>query len=131
MTNTEELETMLRAAPKLKLLQGGGGNVGNNWLSKMKMGTVFLAQPRNPDLWEVRQFQHAGYSKTSVLLGYWDQKDEYYFVRVDPERFCRQYSMLEVLKEPEEDEQHHPGDEDRDVHDEPAPRSDQDTSKSE
>lgn len=107
----EDKQRPVRAKPKLSLVTGGGGGVmsppwSDDWLSRLDVGTVFLAKPKDPNYTMpfVEQYQVMHKSLFTVLLS--TCLNERNLVRVEPDAYCKIMRLVEIIghEAPEVDE---------------------------
>lgn len=105
MKMEKDLEQYLNnsSIPNLKLLAGGKGPPGYNWLSEMTKGTVFLCrfakEPDNPLLLQYH-IEHK-WDRAIALMSNFTGKEEHSIV--DPIRFCKHMEWYETLLEGKDD----------------------------
>lgn len=84
-------------APKLQLITGGKGTTpptGENWLSNLNKGTAFACKEKGNTkqiFIYIISFKH---TKTVVLVNAIENNERF---AVDPEDFCKRYSLFEIL----------------------------------
>ena len=91
---------------KPRLITGGKGPTEHNWLSKLKVGTVFLVKPKSSGGFALGQFHllhkldkachlmdNLTNSAASAETHIW----------VDPANFSSQFELVTILFEPEEE----------------------------
>ena len=90
--------------PDLRLIQGGGGTTGDNWLANLEVGTVFAcADKLNRSNFMVLNLEVI--RKDGKIVRLWKVNHDKYFGDVLPERFCNQFILVEVIKRPNEQEE--------------------------
>lgn len=99
MINTLKDEEEVRV-PQLKLLRGGKGpptnTSGVNWLRGLQKNAAFACKKKgNTDYLElyIVAFKH---DKTVILVNGLDNNHRF---AVDPQEFCKKYSLFEVIEE--------------------------------
>lgn len=99
--NIIDLQEHLNQAKALPFLQTGGGKGGGEYLRKMKTGTWFTVQNTTGQMptWMLRKLQHAGCKGKACLL-YDDASGKIDFFWVDPDSWCRDWKLFEILEEP-------------------------------
>src|SRR6266404_8541526 len=86
----------------LRLMRGGKGppeSGGINWLRGLKQGTAFSCKKKgNVDFLEIyiAAFKH---EKTVILVNGLDNNHRF---AIDPEDFCKKYTLFEILGEEED-----------------------------
>ncbi len=99
------LERKKHPVTDLKLITGGkGGGDGNDWLSPLPVGTIFIIGDKinRQNFMRLRLEVVTKYTK-DVLL--YDNLFDKPFGCVDPAGFCRQYSCSEIIYIPQQEEQ--------------------------
>jgi len=100
---SEEVEEI--QVGKLRLLRGGKGpplNTGGiNWLNGLDKGTCFSCKKKgNDDVLEVLIIAFK-YNKTVILVNAFHSENRF---AVDPEAFCKKFSLHEVIGKEEQEE---------------------------
>lgn len=100
MINTLTEDEGVRMPHGLKLLQGGKGppinTNGINWMRGLQRGAAFACKKKgNVDFLElyIVAFKH---EKTVILVNGLDNNHRF---AVDPEDFCKKYSLFEIIEE--------------------------------
>jgi len=84
---------------ELKLLTGGKGPPGNDWLSGLDDGSVFLTRPSSHQFdkpW-MEEYHISARSEQGMVCLYSNLNQEAY-IWVDPVRFSRVMELVEVLQ---------------------------------
>lgn len=99
-TIQEETEEKSNVVPfKLEILTGGKGPPGNDWLSPLPEGTVFLTRPSDPrfDKPWMEEYHISTRTEQGMVCLHSNLNQEAY-IWVDPVRFCRVMELIEVLQ---------------------------------
>lgn len=104
LTDIDE-ETKLITPFRPKLLTGGKGPTGYaDWLSEMKTGSVFLVKNLQQKSFVLGQFHLLHKLERAIhLMNNMDQGQEVH-MWVDPLEFCQQFGFVEILMEPEDED---------------------------
>jgi hypothetical protein len=86
---------------KPRLITGGKGPTGNNWLAQLKVGSVFLVKPKASGGFALGQFHllHR-LDKACHLMDNLSTAQETH-IWVDPAAFSSQFELVTILFEPE------------------------------
>jgi hypothetical protein len=102
----EEIEKKANIIPWVpKLITGGKGGNGHNWLSDLEEGTVFLVRPKASGGFALGQFHllHKFDNAVHLMDNLTGGGVGETHIWVDPVSFCSQFTLVRVLYEPEND----------------------------
>jgi hypothetical protein len=96
-------EDRLLLPPKLKLLTGGKGPPGHDWLMDLDKGSVFLARPKDHKGFELTQYRlRFKFTKTALIRAYLPEREFSFYV--DTKRFSTDMDLVELVDVEEDDE---------------------------
>lgn len=81
--------------PPLQLLQGGKGSPPDNWLSPLTVGTTFVVNPPDNDVFCL-EFEVVAKGELAVELGL-VKAGELVSDWVNPLTFCKKFKLVEIL----------------------------------
>ncbi len=79
----------------------GGRPPSDTWLTRLKTGTCFVVRPKSFKGWLLQEFCHGGRRNNAVMLIIMDSGQRLKFEWCDPERFCQEFDLYEIVEEPE------------------------------
>lgn len=110
MTNIQEKEDNILPFEQPKPKPDGKGPKGEDWLSSMKIGTIFLYYPKsmgnNPSVFIEAMYGGNTYNhhETEAHMVINDPDNRAIFQWVDPLSWCSQCALKEILLVPEDEE---------------------------
>lgn len=84
---------------KPKLITGGKGPPGHNWLSDLNEGTVFLVEAKQSASFALGQFHLLHKLDNAIHL--MDNLQTETHIWVNPTKFCSQFNLVTILFEPD------------------------------
>jgi hypothetical protein len=94
-TRLEEEVTKEATVVPLKLLNGGRRNPPEDWLSPLTVGTTFVVNPPDNDVFCL-EFEVVAKGQTAVEVGLVKNR-ELVSDWVNPVTFCKKFSLVEIL----------------------------------
>jgi len=89
---------------KPRLITGGKGGAGHNWLSEIREGSIFLVRPKSSGGFALGQFHLLHKLDNAVhLMDNLTSGGGETHIWVDPIAFCSQFNLVTILFEPEDD----------------------------
>lgn len=101
MVKQEELAEETNVLPFARLKTAGKGPTVEDWLSRLKVGTAFLARPKQFNGFNLVEFVRGGQKGSAVLIVENNKNVETEFVWVDPIRFSQTFELYAILEEPD------------------------------